>query len=180
MVSRVPDPVIEALIEPRSSKDQERLGQALAMLSRGDPSLRTSVDRETGQTLVRGTGELHLQICVETLKEDFGVEASIGAPQVAYRAAASRRGEVDHTLRKQSGGPGQMARVRLAFEPLAEGETGLVFVNRIAGGAIPKEFMSAAAPGAARRRAGGSSGSRAQSKSVGRLLPREGFVEPRF
>jgi elongation factor G len=84
---------------------------------------------------------LHLQIAVETLKEDFNVDAVIGAPQVACRAAASRRSEVDHTLRKQSGGPGQMARVRLAFEPLAEGETGLVFLNKIVGGAIPREFV---------------------------------------
>ena len=136
----VPDPVIEAVIEPSASQDQERLGQALAMLARGDPSLRVRVDRETGQTLVSGMGELHLQICVETLKEDFGVEAKIGAPQVSYRAAASRRSEVDHTLRKQSGGPGQMARVRLAFEPLPEGETGLVFVNEVVGGAVPREF----------------------------------------
>jgi len=99
------------------------------------------VDRETGETLAKGMGELHLQIVVETLKEDFGVDATIGAPRVAYRAALSRRAEVDHLLRKQSGGPGQMARVRLAFEPLAEGETGLVFVNQIVGGAIPKEYV---------------------------------------
>jgi elongation factor G len=137
----VPDPVIEAVIEPRSAVDQERLGQALAMMARGDPSFRVAVDRETGQTLVSGMGELHLQIGVERLKEDFGVDATIGAPQVSYRAAASRRAEVDHTLRKQSGGPGQMARVRLAFEPLAEGETGLVFVNQVVGGAIPREFV---------------------------------------
>ena len=137
----IPDPVIEAVIEPRSTQDQERLGQALAMMARGDPSFRVTVDRETGQTLVSGMGELHLQICVETLKEDFGVEAKIGAPQVAYRAAASRRAEVDHTLRKQSGGPGQMARVRIVFEPLAEGEAGLVFVNRVVGGAVPKEYV---------------------------------------
>jgi elongation factor G len=137
----IPAPVIEAIVEPCSGQEQERLGQALAMMARSDPSLRVAVDRESGQTLLRGMGELHLQIAVETLKEDFNVDATIGAPQVAYRAAASRRAEVDHTLRKQSGGPGQMARVRLAFEPLAEGETGLVFVNRIAGGAIPKEFV---------------------------------------
>jgi len=137
----VPAPVIEAVIEPRMGQEQERLGQALAMMARSDPSLRVAVDRESGQTLLRGMGELHLQIAVETLKEDFGVEAVIGAPHVAYRAAASRRAEVDHTLRKQSGGPGQMARVRLAFEPLAGGETGLVFVNRIVGGAIPSEFV---------------------------------------
>jgi len=137
----VPDPVIEAVIEPRSTPDQERLGQALAMMARSDPSLRLAVDRESGQTLVRGMGELHLQIVVEKLKCDFGVEATTGAPHVAYRAAASRRAEVDHTLRKQSGGPGQMARVRLVFEPLAEGESGLVFVNQIVGGAIPREFV---------------------------------------
>jgi elongation factor G len=136
----VPDPVIEAVIEPLSIKDQERLGQALALMARGDPSLRVAVDRDTGETLVSGMGELHLQICVERLKEDFGVEAKIGAPNVSYRAAPSRRAEVDHTLRKQSGGPGQMARVRLAFEPLAEGETGLVFVNAVVGGAVPREF----------------------------------------
>jgi elongation factor G len=137
----VPAPVIEAVIEPRVGQEQERLGQALAMMARSDPSLRVEVDRESGQTLLRGMGELHLQIAVETLKEDFNVDAVIGAPHVAYRAAASRRSEVDHTLRKQSGGPGQMARVRLVFEPLAEGETGLVFVNKIVGGAIPGEFV---------------------------------------
>jgi elongation factor G len=137
----VPASVIEAVIEPRVGQEQERMGQALAMMARSDPSLRVAVDRESGQTLLRGMGELHLQIAVETLKEDFNVDAVIGAPHVAYRAAASRRSEVDHTLRKQSGGPGQMARVRLAFEPLAEGETGLVFVNRIVGGAIPGEFV---------------------------------------
>jgi elongation factor G len=137
----IPAPVIEAVIEPRAGQDQERLGQALAMMARSDPSLRLAVDRESGQTLLRGMGELHLQIAVERLKEDFNVDAVIGAPHVAYRTAASRRAEVDHTLRKQSGGPGQMARVRLAFEPLTEGETGLVFVNKIVGGAIPKEFV---------------------------------------
>ena len=137
----IPAPVIEAVIEPRSGQDQERLGQALAMMARSDPSLRVAVDGESGQTLLRGMGQLHLQIAVETLKEDFNVDAVIGAPQVAYRAAASQRAVVDHTLRKQSGGPGQMARVRLAFEPLAEGETGLVFVNKIVGGAIPREFV---------------------------------------
>ena len=137
----IPAPVIEAVIEPRVGQEQERLGQALAMMARSDPSLRVAVDRESGQTLLRGMGELHLQIAVETLKEDFNVDAVIGAPHVAYRAAASQRAEVDHTLRKQSGGPGQMARVRLAFESLAEGETGLVFVNKIVGGAIPREFV---------------------------------------
>ncbi len=137
----VPDPVVEAVIEPRRPQDQARLGQALAQMARSDPSLRLAVDRETGQTLVKGMGALHLQICVETLVEDYGVEATMGAPQVAYREAPSHRVEVDHVLRKQSGGPGQMARVRLAFEPLPEGETGLVFVNRIVGGSIPRDFV---------------------------------------
>jgi elongation factor G len=139
----IPDPVIEAFVEARTAADRERLGPALALLARSDPSLRVAVDAETGQTLVRGMGELHLAIVVETLKEDFGVEAAIGPPQVAYRAAPSRRAEVDHLLRKQNGGVGQMARVRLAFEPLAEGETGLVFENRIVGGAVPKEYVPA-------------------------------------
>jgi len=137
----IPEPVIEAVIQPHTAQDREKLGQALASLARGDPSLRVMVDRETGETLVKGMGELHLQIIVETLKEDFGVEAVICAPRVAYRAALSRRVEVDHLLRKQTGGPGQMARVRLAFEPLAEGEEGLVFVNQIAGGAVPKDYV---------------------------------------
>lgn len=139
----IPNPVIEAVIEPRSSQDQERLGQALAIMARGDPSLRVTVDPETEQVLVSGMGELHLQIAVETLKVDFGVDAKIGAPLVSYRAAPSRRAEVDHTLRKQTGGPGQMARVRLAFEPLPQGEVGLLFVNQVVGGAIPKEFVPA-------------------------------------
>jgi elongation factor G len=151
----VPDPVIEAVIEPRSSADQARLGQALAAMVRADPSLRLRTDRETGQVLVSGMGELHLQICVETLKEDFGVEARIGAPQVSYRAAPSRRAVVDHTLRKQTGGPGQMARVKLAFEPLADGESGLVFVDATVGGAVPRDFVPSVAKALAQAMQGG-------------------------
>lgn len=139
----VPDPVIEAVVEPQTAEDRSRLGPALAMMERSDPSLRVSVDRDTGQTLLRGMGELHLNIVVETLKEDFGVEARIGAPQVAYRAAPTRRAEVDHQLRKQNGGQGQMARVRLAFEPLAADEVGLVFENRTVGGTVPKDYVPA-------------------------------------
>jgi elongation factor G len=137
----IPDPVIEAVIEPRSGQDHGRLGQALAMVARSDPSLRVAIDGETGETILRGMGELHLQIVVETLKEDFNVEAVIGQARVAYRAAARKRVEIDHTLRKQNGGQGQMARLRLAFEPAGDGETGLVFVNAAVGGAIPKEFV---------------------------------------
>lgn len=138
-----PDPVIEAVIEPRSSEDHERLGQALAAMAREDPSLRIAVDPETGQTLARGMGELHLMICVESLKEDYNVEATIGPPRVAYREAITARVDVDHTHRKQNGGVGQMARVHLVLEPLSKGETGLVFENRVVGGAIPKQFVPA-------------------------------------
>jgi elongation factor G len=138
-----PDPVIEAVIEPRSSQDHERLGQALAVMAREDPSLRVSVDPDTGAMLVRGMGELHLMICVETLKEDHNVEASIGPPRVAYREALTRRVEVDYTHRKQNGGVGQMARVVLVLEPRDDGEAGLLFENRTIGGAVPREFVPA-------------------------------------
>ena len=136
-----PEPVIEVVVEPQSAKDQERMSQALAMVVREDPSLRLGVDPETGQTLLRGLGELHLMICAESLKEEHNVEVRLGAPQIAFREAISRRAEVDHTLRKQNGGVGQMARVHLVFEPLADDEAGLRFENRTTGSAVPKEFV---------------------------------------
>jgi elongation factor G len=136
-----PEPVIEAVIEPRFAVDQERMGQALAIMAREDPSLCLSADEETGQTLVRGMGELHLMICVESLMEDYHVEAVIGAPRVAYREAITIAAEVDYTHRKQNGGVGQMARVRLRFEPPADGATGLSFENVSVGGAVPKTFV---------------------------------------
>jgi elongation factor G len=135
-----PEPVISAVIEPRSALDRQRFGEALPAICREDPSLRVTVDPETGQTLLHGLGELHLTICVETLKEEHNVEASLGAPQVAFREAITRRAVADHTLRKQTGGPGQYARVKLALEPLAEGEAGLVFENRTSGGVVPAAF----------------------------------------
>jgi elongation factor G len=138
-----PDPVIEAMVEPRAASDQERLGRALATLAREDPSLRVSVDPETGATLVAGMGELHLVIVVEILKEDYNVEASLGAPRVSYREALTARAEIDHTHRKQSGGAGQYAHVRLALEPRADGLSGLVFENRTVGGAVPAMFVAA-------------------------------------
>jgi elongation factor G len=138
-----PDPVIEAVIEPRAASDHERLARSLAALAREDPSLRVSVDPETGATLVAGMGELHLMIVIETLKEDHNVEASLGAPRVSYREALTARAEIDHTHRKQSGGPGQFARVRLALEPLGDGASGLVFESRITGGAVPAVFVAA-------------------------------------
>jgi elongation factor G len=137
-----PDPVIEAVIEPRAASDRERLGQALAMMAREDPSLRVGVDAETGATLVAGQGELHLMVVVETLKEEHDVEATIGAPCVAYREALTTRAEIDHTHRKQTGGPGQYARVRLALEPPDENASGLVFEDRTAGGALPAALVA--------------------------------------
>jgi len=138
-----PDPVIEAVIEPRAASDHERLARALAALAREDPSLRVSVDPESGATLVAGMGELHLKIVVETLKEDHNVEASLGVPRVAYREALTARAEIDHTHRKQNGGIGQYAHMRLALEPLGDGASGLVFENRTTGGAVPVMFAAA-------------------------------------
>jgi elongation factor G len=138
-----PDPVIEAVIEPRAASDHERLGRALATMVREDPSLRISLDPDSGLTLAAGMGELHLNIVVETLKEDYDVEATIGAPRVAYREALTKRAEIDHTHRKQSGGRGQYARLRLALEPLDdENASGLVFENRTVGGAVPATFVA--------------------------------------
>jgi elongation factor G len=137
-----PDPVVEAVIEPRTASGRERLGQALATMAREDPSLRVSVDPETGTTLVAGMGELHLMVVVETLKEEHDVEARIGAPRVAYREALTRRAEIDHTHRKQTGGPGQYARVRLALGPLDDNASGLVFEDCSAGGALPAVLVA--------------------------------------
>jgi len=138
-----PNPVIEAVVEPRLASDHERLARALAMLAREDPSLRVSVDPETGVTLLAGMGELHLLIVVETLKEEHNVETSLGAPRVAYREALTTHSEIDHTHRKQNGGVGQYARVRLALQPLGDGASGLVFENRTTGGAVPAMFVAA-------------------------------------
>jgi elongation factor G len=136
-----PEPVITAVIEPRALSDQQRLTQALTTICREDPSLRVSVDTETGQTLLAGMGELHLAICVENLKEEYNVDAILGAPRVAFREAISRRTMVDYTHRKQTGGPGQFARVKLVFEPLEDEQTGLVFADKTTGGAVPAAFV---------------------------------------
>jgi elongation factor G len=138
-----PDPVIEAVIEPCAASDGERLGRALATMAREDPSLRINVDVDTGATLVAGMGELHLMIVVESLKDDHDVEAEIGEPRIAYRETLTRRAEIDHTHRKQSGGPGQYARVRLALEPLEANASGLVFEDRTPGGALPAVLVAA-------------------------------------
>jgi elongation factor G len=135
-----PDPVIEIAIEPKTKADQEKLALALQRLAAEDPSFRVSTDHESGQTRLKGMGELHLDIKVDILKRTYKVEANIGAPQVAYRETLGRRAEIDYTHKKQTGGTGQFAKISLIFEPLPPG-SGFVFENEIVGGAIPKEFI---------------------------------------
>jgi elongation factor G len=135
-----PDPVIEIAIEPKSKADQEKLGVALAKLAAEDPSFRVSTDQESGQTILKGMGELHLDIKVDILKRTYKVEANIGAPQVAYREKISRRATVDYTHKKQTGGSGQFARVKIEVEP-AEPGAGFSFENKVVGGSVPKEFI---------------------------------------
>jgi len=135
-----PDPVIEIAIEPKSKADQEKLGVALAKLAAEDPSFRVSTDHESGQTILKGMGELHLDIKVDILKRTYKVDANIGAPQVAFREKITKSAEVDYTHKKQTGGSGQFARVKIVAEP-AEPGTPFEFANEIVGGAVPKEFI---------------------------------------
>jgi elongation factor G len=135
-----PEPVIEIAIEPKTKGDQEKLALALQRLAAEDPSFRVSTDHESGQTRLKGMGELHLDIKVDILRRTYKVDANIGAPQVAYRETLGRKAEIDYTHKKQTGGTGQFARVKLVFEPLPPG-SGFVFENEIVGGSIPKEFI---------------------------------------
>jgi elongation factor G len=135
-----PDPVIEVAVEPKTKSDQEKMGVALMRLAAEDPSFRVSSDPESGQTIIKGMGELHLEIIVDRMKREFKVEANVGAPQVAYRETISRVAEIDYTHKKQSGGSGQYARVKIRFEPLAPG-SGYQFENDVVGGNVPKEFV---------------------------------------
>tara|TARA_Y100000590_G_scaffold275413_1_gene309219 strand:- start:1080 stop:3155 length:2076 start_codon:yes stop_codon:yes gene_type:complete len=135
-----PEPVIEIAVEPKTKGDQEKMGAALARLAQEDPSFRVSSDEESGQTIIKGMGELHLDIIVDRMKREFKVDANIGAPQVAYRETITKPSDVDYTHKKQSGGAGQFARVKMTITP-GEAGTGFVFVNKIVGGAIPKEYI---------------------------------------
>src|SRR5215475_1356691 len=135
-----PDPVIEIAIEPKTKADQEKLGVALAKLAAEDPSFRVSTDQESGQTILKGMGELHLDIKVDILKRTYKVEANIGAPQVAYREKITRSVTEDYTHKKQTGGTGQYARVKIVVEPREPG-TGFEFESKIVGGNVPKEFI---------------------------------------
>ncbi len=135
-----PEPVIEIAVEPKSKADQEKMGLALARLAAEDPSFRVETDLESGQTIMKGMGELHLDILVDRMRREFKVEANIGAPQVAYRETISSPAEIDYTHKKQTGGTGQFARIKLQITPTQPGE-GYSFESKIVGGAVPKEYI---------------------------------------
>ncbi len=135
-----PDPVIEVAVEPKTKADQEKMGVALNRLAQEDPSFRVSSDPESGQTIIKGMGELHLEIIVDRMKREFKVEANVGAPQVAYRETITRTVEQDYTHKKQTGGSGQYAKVKIRFEPLPAG-SGFEFENEVVGGSVPKEYV---------------------------------------
>jgi elongation factor G len=135
-----PEPVIEIAIEPKTKADQEKMSTALQRLAAEDPSFRVSVDHESGQTIMKGMGELHLDILVDRMKREFKVEANIGAPQVAYRESITKKAEISYTHKKQSGGSGQFAKIDLIFEPGEQG-SGFEFLDTVVGGSVPKEYI---------------------------------------
>jgi elongation factor G len=135
-----PDPVIEVAVEPKTKSDQEKMGVALNRLAQEDPSFRVSSDFESGQTIIKGMGELHLEILVDRMKREFKVDANVGAPQVAYRETITKAADVDYTHKKQTGGSGQFARVKITFEP-GEPGSGFQFDDTVVGGNVPKEFI---------------------------------------
>lgn len=137
-----PEPVIEVSVEPKSTADQEKMGIALSRLASEDPSLRIESDQESGQTILRGMGELHLEIIIDRMKREFKVDANIGQPKVAYRETITKKVEIDYTHKKQSGGSGQFARVKIIFEPLpSDAPENFVFESKVVGGRVPKEFI---------------------------------------
>jgi elongation factor G len=140
-----PEPVIEVAVEPMTKGDQEKMGQALSRLAQEDPSFRVTTDQESGQTIIKGMGELHLDIIVDRMKREFKVQANVGAPQVAYRETITKAIEVDYIHKKQTGGSGQFARVKIVFEP-NKGE-GYTFDSKIVGGNVPKEYIPGVAKG---------------------------------
>jgi elongation factor G len=141
-----PDPVIEIAIEPKSKADQEKLGVALNRLAQEDPSFRVSTDQESGQTILKGMGELHLEIKVDILRRTYKVDANIGQPQVAYRETLSKPVTITYTHKKQTGGAGQFAEVKIEFEPLPAG-SGFEFENGVVGGSVPREYIPAVEKG---------------------------------
>ena len=150
-----PEPVIELSVEPKTKADQERMGIALNRLSAEDPSFRVSTDHESGQTIIKGMGELHLDIIVDRMRREFKVEANVGAPQVAYREYLGKPVDIDYTHKKQSGGTGQFGRVKVKITPGERG-SGIIFKDEIKGGNIPKEFIPAIEKGFRETAASGS------------------------
>jgi elongation factor G len=143
-----PAPVIRVAIEPKSKGDQERLGVAIQRLAEEDPSFQVNTDEETGQTIIAGMGELHLEVLVDRMKREFRVEANVGKPQVAYRETIRKAVErIDYTHKKQTGGSGQFAKIQIAIEPLDTAE-GYEFVNKVTGGRVPKEYIPSVDAGA--------------------------------
>jgi elongation factor G len=149
-----PDPVIEVAIEPKTKADQEKLGVALNRLAQEDPSFRVSTDQDSGQTILKGMGELHLEIKVDILRRTYKVDATVGAPQVAYRETLSKPATVLYTHKKQTGGSGQFAEVKIEFEPLPPG-SGFEFEDDVRGGSVPKEFIPAVEKGIKAQKEGG-------------------------
>jgi elongation factor G len=149
-----PDPVIEVSVEPKTKADQEKLGVALQKLAAEDPTFRVSTDQESGQTILRGMGELHLDIKVDILRRTYKVDANIGAPQVAYRETLGRKTEIDYTHKKQTGGSGQFARIKVVFEPVEPGQ-GYSFESKVVGGNVPKEFIPGVEKGLAQAKENG-------------------------
>lgn len=146
-----PEPVIKVAVEPKTKGDQQKMSEALVRLAAEDPSFRFSRDEETGQTIIEGMGELHLEIIVDRMKREFNVEANVGAPQVSYREAITQTAEIDYTHKKQSGGSGQFARIKLIFEPKEfsdeEGAMDFEFQSDIKGGSVPKEYIPGVSKG---------------------------------
>jgi elongation factor G len=156
-----PEPVISVAVEPKTKGDMEKMTDALVKLAQEDPSFKFKRDEDSGQTVISGMGELHLEIIIDRMKREFKVEANVGAPQVAYRECITKPTEIDHTHKKQSGGSGQYAKVKIKFEPLESGAEGFQFVSDIKGGAIPKEYI----PGVAKVRTRRKGVSRAQRRA---------------
>ncbi len=150
-----PEPVIELSVEPKTKADQEKMGIALNRLAAEDPSFRVSTDHESGQTIIKGMGELHLDILVDRMRREFKVEANVGAPQVAYREYLGKKVDVDYTHKKQSGGSGQFGRVKFTVEPGERGQ-GIIFNDEVKGGNIPKEYIPSVEKGMRETAASGS------------------------
>jgi elongation factor G len=146
-----PDPVIEIAIEPKTKADHDKLSAALQRLAQEDPSFNVSTDEESGQTVLKGMGELHLEIIVDRMKREFGVDANIGAPQVAYRETIGQAYDCDYTHKKQTGGSGQYARIKVLFEP-GEPGSGYAFESKVVGGSVPREYIPGVEKGLAAAR----------------------------